>query len=303
MATTRKSLKQVISDLEERGSLNKQDADSLRVAPKWSLTIAEITAYFGGCIIAVGIAWVSIALAQNFDRSAVTLALYLVGALALTAAKWLQPRNIRSGQVAEALFGLSVGSLAGALGITLNNLGLRGSVATAIVSILAIILGLATCRRTSFVGTLIIVAAAQSLIISTIAAFNFSETAHPLIIIFSGALLVWLGLQEIGVALFARFAGAISIVTGSLSFALAGDNIIRSVVSLAICAALFYKGARRINLEFIVGGGTGTTFAIGIFTGKLFDSVVVQGITVTATGVTISALAFVIVRRSERGSS
>jgi len=297
--STRKSLRQVITDLEGRGSLSKQDADSLRTAPQWSLTSAEITGYLGGGIIAVGITWIIIAFAQDFNRPAVTLALYVLGALALATARWLRPRSIRSGQVAEVLIGLGVGSLAGAIGLTLNDLGLRGPIAVAMVSVLAIIVGLATCRRTSFVGTLIVVAAAQPLIGSIIKTFHLSETTFPLIIVLSGALLLWLGLQQVGVALIARVAGSISILIGSIIFAIAGDNVIRPVVSLAVCAALFYIGARRINLEFIVGGGAGITIAIGIFTGRRLDSILVQGVIVTATGVAISALALVIVRRSE----
>jgi len=297
--STRNSLRQVITDLEGRGSLSKQDADSLRAAPQWSLTSAEITGYLGGGIIAVGITWIVIAFAQDFNRPAVTLALYVVGTLTLAAARWLRPRGIRSGQAAEVLFGLGVGSLAGAIGITLNDLGLRGSIAVAMASALAIIVGLATCRRTSFIGTLIVVAAAQPLIGSIIETFHLSETTFPLIIVLSGVLLVWLGLQLVGIALLARVAGSISIVIGSLIFAVISDNVIRPMASLAVCAALFYTGTRRINIEFIVGGGTGITFAIAIFTGRILDSIVLQGVIVTTTGVLISALALVIVRRSE----
>ena len=299
MNIARKSLKQVISDLEGRGSLSKQDADSLRTAPQWSLTSAEITAYLGGGIIAVGITWIIIAFGQDFNRAAVTLALYVVGVIALASARWLRPRSLRSGQAAEVFFGVGVGSLAGAIGITLENLGLRGSVALALVCVLAIIVGMATCRRTSFAGTVIVVAAAQPLIGSIIETFRLSEKTFPLIIVISGALLVWLGLQRVGVALVARIAGSISIVIGSFIFAVVGENTIRPVVSLAVCTTLFYFGTRRINLEFIVAGGIGITIAIGIITGRILASIVVQGFVVTVTGAAISALALIIVRRSE----
>lgn len=299
MAEKRKSLGQLITEMQGNGSLSKQEADSLRTAPPWSLTGAEITSYLGGGIISVGITWIIIAITQDFNRTAVTLALYIVGALALVAAWWLRSRGIRSGQSAEVLFGISVGSLAGAIGITLNDLGVRGPHAVAMVSVLAVIVGLATCRRTSCVGTLIVVAAAQPLIASIIETFHLSESTFPMIIVLSGALLIWLGLQLVGIALVARIAGSISIVIGSLIFAFAGDNLIRPVASLAVCSVLFYIGARRINLEFIVGGGVGITFAIGILTGNILDSMVVQGVMVAATGVAISALALVIVKRSE----
>ena len=299
MANSRKSLKQVIADLEERGSLSKQDAESLRTAPQWSLTSAEVTGYLGAGIIAVGITWIIIALAQDFNRAAVTLALYVVGVIALASARWLRPRSIRSGQAAEVLFGVGVGSLAGAIGITLENLGLRGSVALALVCVLAIIVGMATSRRTSFAGTVIVVAAAQPLIGSIIETFHLSERTFPIVIAISGALMVWLGLQRVGVALVARIAGSISIVIGSFIFAVVGETIIRPVVSLAVCTALFYFGARLIKLELIVAGGIGITFAIGILTGQIIASIVVQGFVVTATGAAISALALVIVRRSE----
>jgi len=146
---------------------------------------------------------------------------------------------------------------------------------------------------------LIVAVAAQPLIGSIIETFRLSETTFPLIIVLSGALLVWLGFQRVGTAFVARFFGSVSIVIGSFVFAVMRDSSFRPIVSIAICAALFYIGARRINLEFIVGGGVGITIAIGILAERIFDSFVVQGVIVTATGVAISALALVIVRRSE----
>ena len=302
MPTTRKSLKQVITDLEERKSLSKQDADVLRTAPRWSLTGAEITGYLGGGIIAVGITWIIIAIAQDLNRLTIYLALYIVGALALAAARWLRPRGNRSGQVAEVLFGLGVGSVAGAVGLTLNDLGLRGSIAMAIASALAIIVGLATCRRTLFVGTLIVVVGAQPLIGSIGESFHLSEFVIPLMMVCSGALLILLGLQRVGSALVARFAGSVSIVIGSFVFAVMLGGNFRPIFAIVICTALFYVGARKINLELIVGGAIGFTAAIGILAGRTFDIFVVQGAIVTATGAAISALSLVIIKRKDKGA-
>lgn len=299
MPSTLKNLKQVILDLEQRGSLSKQDADSLRKAPQWSLTGAEITGYLGGSIIAVGITWIIVAFAQDLNRITVTLTLYIIGAFTLVAASWLRPRGVRFGQVAEVLFGVSIGSLLGAIALTLDNFGLRDSVAVAIASTLAIVVGLATCRRTSFVGTLIVVAATQPLIASIIETFHLSENTFSLLIVLSGALLVALGTNSVGSATFSRVAGSISIVTGSLIFAATGGSIVRPLISLVACAALFSIGARQINLELILAGGTGITIVIGIIAGRIFDSFSIQGAVVTATGVAISALSFVIVRRND----
>lgn len=299
MPSTRKNLKQVIADLEERNSLSKQDADALRTAPQWSLTGAEITGYLGGGIIAVGIAWIIIAFAQDLHQLTISLALYVVGAVTLASARWLWSRGIRSGQVAEVLFGVGIGSLAGAIGLTLNYLGTRDSVAAVVACTLAIIVGLAICRRTSFVGTLIVAVAAQPLIFSISETFHLSDRTSPLLIVLSGALLVVLGVQRVGTAFVARFFGSVSIVIGSFVFAVMRDSSFRPIVSIAICAVLFYIGARRINIELIVGGGVGITIAIGILAERIFDSFVMQGAIVTATGAAISALSLVIVRRSE----
>lgn len=302
MPTTRKSLKEVIADLEERNSLSKQDVDALRTAPRWSLTGAEMSGYLGVGIIAVGITWTVIAVVQDLNRVTIYFTLYLASAIALAIAWWLRPRGIRSGQVAEVLFGIGIGLLAGAIGLTLNDLGLRDSIAAAVASALTVIVGLATCRRTSFVGTLIVVAAAQPLIGSISGSFHLSESVLPLVIILSGALLVFLGLQRVGSPLIARLAGSASIVVGSFVFAVTQDSSFRPVLSIVICAALFYIGARRIDLEFIVGGGTGITIAIAILAERIFDAFVMQGAVVTATGIAISALSLVIVRRRDTSS-
>lgn len=303
MPSTPKSLKQVIADLEQRGSISSQDADSLRIAPQWSLTGAEITGYLGGGVVAVGITWIIVAVAQDLNRLIVTLMLYAAGSVALATARWLQSRGVRSGQVAEVLFGIGIGSIAGAIGTTLNNLGVRDSVAVAVASALAISVGLATCRRTSFAGMLLVVIAAQPFIGSIIEIFHLSEITFPLVIELSGGLLIVLGIQRVPSALVARIVGSISIVIGSLIFAVTGESIVRPVISLVVSAALFYFGAHRINLEFIVGGGIGITIAIGVIAGRIFDSSAVQGAVITATGVAISALSLLIVRRNDTRST
>lgn len=303
MPATRKSLNQIIAELEARNSLGKQDADSLRTAPRWSLSGAEITGYLGIGIIALGITWTTIAVVQDLDQLTTYIALYVFGTVALAAARWLQSRGIRSAQVAEALFGIGVGSLAAAIGLTLNDVGLLGSTSAAIASAIAVMVGLITCRRTIFVGTLIVVAAVHPLVMSIGETLDLSESVFPLMIVLAGALLVLLGLQPVGSAVVARAAGSASIVFGSIVFAIWRESNFRSIISIAICATLFYIGARRINLEIIVGGGIGITFAIGILMGRTFDSVVLQGAVVTATGAAISALSFVIVRRGDVDSA
>lgn len=297
MTATRKSLRQVIADLEASNSLSKPDADSLRDAPRWSLTKAEITGYLGGGIIAVGLTWIIIAIAQDLSRATVYFVLYVVGAVAFAIARWLHPRGVRSAQVSEVLFGLGVGSLAGAIGLTLNDLDVRGSIAVAIVSTLAIIIGLTTCTRTSFVGTLLVVSAAQPLLGSISDSFHISESVFPLVIILSGALLVALGLQRVGAPLVARVVGSASIVMGSVAFAATNEGSFQPILSIAMCSTLFYVGARQIDLELIVGGGIGITIAMGILAARTFDTVVMQGAVVTITGVVISALSLTLIKR------
>ena len=303
MPSTRKSLKQVIADLEQRGSISGQDADALRIAPQWSLTGAEITGYLGGGIVAVGITWIIISVSQDLNRLFVTLMLYVTGSVALATARWLRSRGVRSGQVAEVLFGIGIGSIAGAIGTTLNNLGVRDSVAVAVASALAVSVGLATSRRTSFAGMLLVVIGAQPLIGSIIEIFHLSEVTFPLVIDLSGALLIVLGIQRVPSAIVARIAGTISIVIGSLIFAVTGESIVRPVISIVVSAALFYFGAHRINLEVIGGGGIGITIAIGVIAGRIFDSSSLQGAVITATGVAIAALSLLIVRRNEARST
>lgn len=303
MTPTRKSLREVIADLETRNSISTQDADALRTAPRWTFRGAEITGYLGGGIIAVGVAWIIIAIAQDLNRVTIYFALYVAGAIALAIARWLRPRGARSSQVAELLFGLGVGSLAGAIGLTLNDLELRGSVAITIAAALALLVGLAVCRRTVFVGTLIVIVAGLALIGSISESFNLAESLMPLLLILSGALGILLGFQRVGIPLVARVAGSLGIMNGSTSFAALGDRSFRSIGSIAICATLFYIGARTVKLELILGGGVGITIAIGILAGRTFDSGAVQGAVVTAAGAAIAALSFLVVRRGDSKSS
>ncbi|NDC44699.1 MAG: hypothetical protein EBZ55_01245 [Actinobacteria bacterium] len=61
----RRTVREEIAELERDGTLNAQQASTLRDAPRWSIEANELFAYLGGLIAAIGVTWLTIALVQD----------------------------------------------------------------------------------------------------------------------------------------------------------------------------------------------------------------------------------------------
>jgi hypothetical protein len=73
----------------------------------------------------------------------------------------------------------------------------------------------------------------------------------------------------------------------------------RPIVGLVIAALLFAYGASQLHLEIVAAGGFSFTVTTGVLAGRLFDSTLLQGLSVVATGVIIIALSLAISRKAK----
>lgn len=299
MGAPRESLSDVIADLESKGSLSTGDAARLRSAPVWWVTAPEVLSYLGALIVGLGLIVILVAIGEDLTPRTVSVGLAVLGTACAAGAWSLRRRDTALVRVANFLAVVATASWAGAIGITLSLAGLDESWSVLVASALALATGLALVRRTRFAGTLVIIVALQPFLAATISVLDVSEYYGPLLFLASGALLLWLGTMQIGFALGARLAGAVSATGATIAFAAVHDNLAAAGVALAAAIVLLATGLRRRMLETVVVAGFGTVTQVGIASNQVFpSSPLAQGLAVTACGLAVVVGSVAVVRRT-----
>ena len=78
-----------------------------------------------------------------------------------------------------------------------------------------------------------------------------------------------------------------SIMFAAIGFSTWENSIWHPIVGLVIAALLFAYGASQLHLEIVASGGFSFTVATGVLAGRLFDSTLVQGLSVIGVGAII----------------
>jgi hypothetical protein len=287
MAKNRKSAGEIIRDYEEAGKLSSEEATALREAPQWVIPFADIASFLGGSVIFVGLVWIVIALLQDMSRLTIDAALFLTSALTAGIAYWLIQKGGRSAVLGECVVAVSTTAFAIGFGLLLDICNVHDDYILILAALSALLIGIAVSSRTSFIGTLIIVAAVQPLMAGLISEFIPDNSLAPLIFVLSGTSLIGFSLRNIGLRFIARSAGAASILIASISYSAWDNNSWQPVVGLVIVGLLFTFGAKRMHLEVVAAGGLGITIITGILAGRLFDSSLAQGLSVIGVGTII----------------
>jgi hypothetical protein len=98
---------------------------------------------------------------------------------------------------------------------------------------------------------------------------------------------MWFSLRNIGLRFVARGAGAASILIAAIAYSTWDNNTWQPIIGFAIVGLLFIFGAKRMHLEVVAAGGLGVTVITGVLAGRLFNSPLMQGLSVIGVGVII----------------
>jgi hypothetical protein len=109
----------------------------------------------------------------------------------------------------------------------------------------------------------------------------------PLLFVGSGTALMLFSLRNIGLRFVARGAGAASILIAAIAYSTWDNNTWQPIIGFAIVGLLFIFGAKRMHLEVVAAGGLGVTVITGVLAGRLFNSPLMQGLSVIGVGVII----------------
>lgn len=296
--TNEKSVGRLIDEFEAAGKLSAPDAQTLRQAPMWTIPFREIAAYLGGSVIFVGLVWIVIALLQDMSKAAIDTALFITSALTGGLSYWLVRKGGWQKTLGEFVIAIATASFAIGLGLLLDIANVEEDLILLFASASALAIGVALVPRTTFIGTVIVVVAAQPFMAAVVTKY-FADTAlAPLAFMISGSLLLWFARQKIGLSFIARSAGAISLLFAAIGYAAWDNTRWQPAVALLITSLLFAYGAKTFHLEVVGAGGLGVTITTGILAGRLFDSSLAQGIAVIGAGLIIVTLALTISRRS-----
>jgi hypothetical protein len=297
MAKNRKSAGEMIRIYEEAGKLSAEDASALRDAPQWVIPYADIASFLGGSVIFVGLVWIVIALLHDMSRSTIDVALFIASALTAAIAFWLIRKGGRVAVLGECVIAVSTTAFAVGFGLLLDICNVHDDYILILSALSALFIGIAVSLRTSFIGTIVIVAAIQPLMAGLISEFIPDTSFAPLIFVLSGSALIWYSQREIGLRFIARAAGAISIMFAAIAFSTWDNNSWQPVVGVVIAGLLFSHGASRLHFEVVAAGGLGVTIVTGVLAGRLFDSTLIQGLSVVGVGAVIVVTSMFISRR------
>jgi hypothetical protein len=299
MAKNRKSVGSLITEYETAGRLTASEAQEFRDAPRMVLPFSDVASYLGGSVVFVGLVWIVIALMQDVSQAGIDTALFI----ASFATAFLSFTFIKKGgkliTLGESITAVSTMTFAFAIGLLLDIFNVHDGYILLIASAVALAIGIGLSTRTTFIGTIIIVAATQPFMAAVISEFIPDTPIAPLLFAGSGSVLIWFSLHNIGLRFIARAAGAVSILIAAIAFSTWDSNLWQPIVGFAIVGLLFIFGAKRMHLEVVAAGGLGVTIITGILAGQLFDSALAQGISVIGVGALIVFTSIAISKKSD----
>ena len=287
MAKNSKRVASLIAEFEAAGKLTASEAQEFRDAPKWVIPFSDIASYLGGSVIFVGLVWIVVALMQDMSQATIDAALFVATGATAFLSFTLIKKGGRLNTLGESIAAVSTMTFAFAVGLLLDIFNVHDDYILLIASAVALVIGIGLSKRTTFVGTIIIVVATQPFMAAVISEFIPDTPVAPLLFACSGSILMWFSLRNIGLRFVARAAGALSILIAAIGFSTWDSNLWQPVVGLAIVGLLFIFGANRMHLEVVALGGLGVTIITGILAGQLFDSSLAQGISVIGVGAII----------------
>jgi hypothetical protein len=287
MAKNHKSIGSLIAEFEAAGKLTASEAQEFRDAPRWVLPFSDVASYLGGSVIFVGLVWIVVALMQDVSQIGIDTALFITSCATAFLSFKLIKKGGRLNTLGESIAAVSTMTFAFAIGLLLDILNVNQDLILLIASATALAIGIGLSSRTTFIGTLIIVSATQPFMAAVISTCIPDTPFTPLLFAVSGSALIWFSLRNIGLRFIARGVGAASIVIAAIGYSTWDSNNWQPVVGFAIVGLLFIFGAKRMHLEIVAVGGLGITIITGVLAGQLFDSPLLQGLSVIGVGLII----------------
>lgn len=289
--------REVIDRMVTSRRISRTEADEILGAPRFKIMWRELMSYIAVLVIGVGLVRLVVALFE--EASETIIAFSLLAASAVTGVVAFQLwRHVgwrrRAGEFCEIL---SIGSLIASGAMFLTEADVDGAIIPVSGGSLGVVWSLMRIRFTEFSSTLIVIPSTLAVCggITAWADLDFGIGAVPFLI--GGSLLIGLGQGDFGGAVLIRVAGVVTVFFSVPQWIDEFNGLDGLLPALAIGALLLWTGMQWNRIEQIVGGAGVTVISIVVYIANNVDNDVMQGVAITAVGVTGLALTTLVVRR------
>ena len=281
----RETQRSVLRRLVDGGRLTEAEADEIRTAPEWSVTVRELFTYLAGLIIFTGFVRIVGMALHDASENTIASVLLVVGViLAIVARRMPHSRDWQS-RLAEVAETGSIATLCAAAGLWLSLTELSGQTIVFVIAVPLVAWGWWRSRCARFVGSLALSAGVPMLTMAVAAMFNEdSSFTMGLASLVAGAVLVVIGQRDVHTAFVQRAVGCYFALMGSFMSMAEGGNA-GKVIPIAIGAVLFWVGSLHIQPESLVAGAIAITVGMTVAMGDWLPSEFTRGLTTMGVGV------------------
>ena len=216
----------------------------------------------------------------------IATALYVVAVLAGVASWKLSSGSEIRQRFAEVLELGALGAAAGATGIVLDQAEMRSEWIAVILTGASAVWGSVRCLRSRFAGTVAFSVGTVGLSIALGSLINSdSQILGGVLILVGGAIVIAVGMMDVGARQLARAIGALFVIIGSMNVASAEDWL--RPLPIITGAVLFALGALLLAPEMLVAGAFCVVAGIIMTTVEWIDNEMAQGLVIIATGLVV----------------
>ena len=280
----RRTQREVLDHLVSTGRLSSEESHEITGAPLWTFSVRELIGYLGGLIVAAGVVQIISVVFRDASKWAVVTALY-TATVVLGLVSWqLAKRGSWQQRLAEVFEIAALGAAAGATGIILDDLDMRGEWIGFILTGAGVLWGFARTLRSRFVGTVVLSWSLPFFAIVTAQLIDEnSDWLSGVTMLVAAAVLLAVGNSPVGAPFVARAVGSIFVISGSFTLG-GGLDSPAHLIPIVTGALLFTIATSILAPEMLVAGAICVVGGVVMTVNEWIEGDLARGLVIVATG-------------------
>jgi hypothetical protein len=295
----RRTQRDILKSLIVAGKLTEQEATAVRTAPEFVVPMKELVMYLGGLLIAAGVVRIGIYAFEDASAIIVSLVFYVVALVTGFFAFRLQKKTGAWHRFGEVLELGSMLTFALATGILLTESGMHSENSAIICSSATFLWSLWRLRTTKMVGA---IGAGPSIFVLSIMVTSQIDSFQdqPYLTGVAGLILVALGLLQVPLAALLRVFGLILVAQAAIFIAGYHNGGFAVILPIGLGAIAYAYGAVKFQVEMLLVGAIMIIAGVVMFSVMNIDNDIAQGLVISATGLVVLAVTYVLATRRKR---
>jgi hypothetical protein len=295
----RRTQRDILKSLIVAGKLTEQEATAVRTAPDFVVPMKELVMYLGGLLIAAGVVRIGIYAFEDASAIIVSLVFYVVALVTGFFAFRLQKKTGAWHRFGEVLELGSMLTFALATGILLTESGMHSENSAIICSSATFLWSLWRLRTTKMVGA---IGAGPSIFVLSIMVTSQIDSFQdqPYLTGVAGLILVALGLLQVPLAALLRVFGLILVAQAAIAMAGYHNGGFAVILPIGLGAIAYAYGAVKFQVEMLLVGAIMIIAGVVMFSVMNIDNDIAQGLVISATGLVVLAVTYVLATRRKR---